>query len=587
MVEAMTSDRGGGSGWLPAVAIAVAVAVVSASVGGPTRGADAPKAKKAVPLEPEVVRTIDHEDVDGRSKQPDGPVKPPSPPSLRPSEVDALIAGRLEASKTAPSPLTTDEEFLRRLYLDVLGRLPEPGSVRQFVAARQRDKRALLIDDLLNQPEYAENWARYWRDVIAFRSPNENDNQVHYPLFEKWLAEQIAANEPWDKIVTRILTATGRNDENGATVFAVAEEGQAVEIAGEASRIFLGVQIQCAQCHDHPSDPWKRQQFHEFAAFFVGVKSRRVKDSKPPVFTVDASGPSHYSMPDLMNPEKKVPVSPRFFLNDAPQVSEQVKADQRLALVAGYITDRENPWFARAFINRVWYALIGEGFYNPVDDLGPTRTANAPEILGLLAENWQRSGYDIKWLFRTILNTEAYQRQSRSTNTEAGRTPFASNCPSRLRADQIFDALSHVLDLGHERDQVLTRAAKGKGPAGAKGRRGADGRALFDRTFGVDPSTPNDDVLGTIPQALLLMNGPIVAREVQARPGTMLGQLLMAQPDNRTVLDLLYLRALGRKPSPREVTSCSRYLQTLGDRGEAFEDILWALINTTEFLSRR
>jgi len=255
--------------------------------------------------------------------------------------------------------------------------------------------------------------------------------------------------------------------------------------------------------------------------------------------------------------------------------------------VAGYITDRENPWFARAFINRVWYALIGEGFYNPVDDLGPTRTANAPEILGLLAENWQRSGYDIKWLFRTILNTEAYQRQSRSTNTEAGRTPFASNCPSRLRADQIFDALSHVLDLGHERDQVLSRAAKGKGPAGAKGRRGADGRALFDRTFGVDPSTPNDDVLGTIPQALLLMNGPIVAREVQARPGTMLGQLLMAHPDNRTVLDLLYLRALGRKPSPREVTSCSRYLQTLGDRGEAFEDILWALINTTEFLSRR
>jgi Protein of unknown function (DUF1549)/Protein of unknown function (DUF1553) len=586
----MASVRGVKAGWLRMVAtVAVASSVAGLAAWGADGAKPSPKKAtgKAEVKAPEVVRTDDHEDVDGRTRKADAPSRAASPPSLRPSDLDALIAKGLQASKTEPSPITSDEEFIRRLYLDVLGRLPNPGSIREFAAARQRDKRALLIDNLLNQPEYAENWARYWRDVIAYRSPNENDNQVNYPLFEKWLAEQFAANKPWNKIVTEIITATGSNQENGATIFTVAEEGQAVEIAGEASRVFMGVQIQCAQCHDHPSDPWKRQQFHEFAAFFVGVKSKRVQGSKPPAFTVDTSGPSHYTMPDLKHPEKKIPVSPRFFLNDAPKVSEQVKADQRLVLVANYITDPENPWFTRAFINRVWYSLMGEGFYTPIDDLGPARTPNAPEILDAVAESWQRSGYDIRWLFRTILTTEAYQRKSRSTDSAAGRTPFASNCPSRLRADQIFDALAHALDLGHERDQVLPRLVKGKAAPAPKEPKGIPGRDQFNKTFGVDPSTPNDDVLGTIPQALYLMNGPVISREVQAKPGTMLGQLLMAYPENRAVLDVLYLRALGRKPSANEVSTCSKYLQHVGDRREAFEDILWALINTTEFLSRR
>ena len=342
------------------------------------------------------------------------------------------------------------------------------------------------------------------------------------------------------------------------------------------------------QCHDHPSDPWKRLQFHQFAAFFVGVKSRREKVEKgqPPVFKVSADGPSHYSMPDLKDPEKKVSVSPRFFLNEAPPVSEQVKAAERLKLVARYITDPENPWFARAFVNRVWYSLMGETFYNPVDDLGPTRTPNSPEILDLVADNWVRGGYDIRWLFRTILNTDAYQRASRSTNTAAGRTPFASNVPSRLRADQIFDVLTHALDLEHERDAANPKAVPGKKAEMGNGR-GPNGRDNFLKTFGVDPSTPSDDVLGTIPQALFLMNSPLVTREVQARPKSMLGYLLMTHPDNRSVLDLIYLRALGRRPTEREVRSCSQYLHTVGDRSEAFEDILWALLNSTEFLSRR
>ena len=544
-----------------------------------------PKAAKA----PEVVRSQELDDVDGHVGKEVRSRSNHASATLTPSTLDRTIAKGLQASNTAASEPTNDEEFIRRVYLDVLGRLPDPGPIREFLASRVKNKRALLIESLLKKPEYAENWARYWRDVIAFRSPNENDKQANYPLFEKWLAGQFQENRPWDQIATSIITATGRNDENGATAFAIAEEGSAVEMAGEVSRIFLGIQIQCAQCHDHPNDPWKRQQFHEFAAFFGGVKQRRAEKAEKgqrQAYLVAAEGAGHYAMPDLKHPEKKVPVSPRFFLNDAPRLNEQVKSAERLKLVAGYVTSPENPWFARAFVNRIWYGLMGEGFYNPVDDLGPTRTPNSPEVLELVAEQWIDSGYDIRWLFRMILNTDAYQRASKATNTAAGRTPFASNVPSRLRADQIYEVLTHALDLNHDRDAAVGKTVAPnmeemnatKGPAR---------RDVFLKTFGVDPSMPNDDVLGTIPQALYLMNSPIITREVQARPNSMLGFLLTSHPDNRSVLELLYLRALGRRPTDREVRSCGNYLQSVGNRAEAFEDILWALLNSTEFLSRR
>jgi hypothetical protein len=583
----MTNDRREANLGLRFVAaLLVCLIVVGGSLADDT--AKTKKTTKGGQNPTVIVRTQEHEDVDGQTRKPESSRKPKGRPTLTPSQIDEFIFRGLAESKTPVSEPTSDEEFIRRLYLDLLGKIPNPGAIREFVGSRVRNKRALLIDNLLTNADFADNWARYWRDVVSYRSPNENDRNVNYPAFEKWLAGEFAANKPWDKIATEIISATGRTDENGAAAFAVAEDSSAVEMAGEVSRVFLGIQIQCAQCHDHPSDPWKRQQFHEFAAFFVGVRSKNVAEKgQPPIMQVTTNGPSHYAMPDLKNPEKKIPIAPRFFLNESPTVSEQVKADQRLKLVAQYITDPENPWFARSFVNRVWYSLMGEGFYNPVDDLGPTRTPNSPELMELVTTNWEASGYDIRWLFRMILNTEAYQRASRSTNSAAGKVPFASNVPSRLRADQIFDSLTHALDLQHERDQVSAAKPAAKGEMAAEKTKGPAGRDQFNKVFGVDPSTPNDDIFGTIPQALYLMNGALVTREVKAQPKTMLGYLLMTHPDNRSVLEILYLRVLGRKPTDREVRTCSNYLANVGSRPEAFEDILWALLNTTEFLSRR
>jgi hypothetical protein len=576
------------------------------------------------------------------------PARTVTPPTLTAAELDRLVAQYLTKNdpKVDPAPITTDVEFVRRVYFDLIGKPPTPAQFMAFVRDRSHDKRSRLIDALLKGPEWTRNWARYWRDVVKFRATNENLNRIRFDELEDWLAEQLQANKPWDEIAARMITATGRNDQNGAVAFPLAYDAQPVEMAGEVSRIFLGVQIQCAQCHDHKTDAWKRRQFHEFASFFAGARQRQVEKPAPgqlPVIAVEFQPRARYTMPDKDNPARQIPIAPRFFLaaegakQSDPALPDSIGAGQRRTLAASYITGQDNPWFARAFVNRTWYALMGEAFYEPIDDLGPERTARAPEVLEPLADQWRRGGYDVRWLYRTILNTQAYQRRVRSTASAAGKTPFASGCPSRLRADQVFEALAQAPGLPLDADGNLATPAARNGqnprpganakpapvspgdlrraaslslsPAPKKGavkkaveaaglpvppagkaaaamRRGGP-RAAFERLFGVDPSVANDDVLGTIPQALFMMNSPLVNSHTVARPGTVLGEILASAPDERSALSALYLRVLSRQPTPKEVEICGRYLAAVGNPREGFEDIYWSLINSTEFITRR
>lgn len=501
--------------------------------------------------------------------------------------IDALLDKTLLAANTAPAKLMGDEEYVRRVCLDVAGKLPTAEQVGTFVQSKNPRKRADLVEYLLASPDYGKNWARYWRDVIRYRATPNNPGQVNFPSLEDWLAEQIDKNTPWDEVARAMIAGTGETQKDGATVFAAAHNGQAVELAGEVSRVFMGVQIQCAECHDHPNDPWKREQFHQFAAFFGGVIAR--PNGKGGMATgvevADRPNVQTYKMTDLKDPKASTPVAPRFFLADSDVPTPgRLTSHLRRELAASYVVGQDNPWFAKAFVNRVWGALMGEGFYSPIDDLGPTRKAAAPEVIDALAEGWQRGGYDVRWLFRAILNTRAYQREFRSTSTAAGKTPFAANCASRLRADQIFDALAQALDLPENlaapREQLK---AAGKAARGA----GRGQRGLINILFGVDPSTPTEDVLGTIPQALFMMNGPEINRAIQARPNTMLGKLLVAHPDDNDALNALYLKVLARRPNGEERATLGRYIAKHDNRPEAYEDILWSLVNTTEFVSRR
>jgi hypothetical protein len=399
----------------------------------------------------------------------------------------------------------------------------------------------------------------------------------------------------WDQVARSFITATGDVRENGATGVIVAQFGQAADVTAEVSRIFLGIEIQCANCHNHPTDRWKRTQFHELAAFFPRISIKPVRNAKPgqqsfevvgndrprPEAAKNAQiprGDQEHFMPDLKNPAAKgTLMEPVFFLTGQKLPLGTPDAVRR-ETIAKWITDRSDSWFAKAFVNRIWAELVGEGFYEPVDDIGPDRDCSAPKTLDYMSNQFIEHGYDVKWLYRTIMDTSAYQRDSRSRHLP-GQTPFTANCPQRLRADELFSALEAAIGVGDDR---IPRE-------GAKTRfQPRDIRGVFNAVFGYDPSVRRDEVGGSIPQALVLMNSPQLARAMNGKQSdTALGSLLASTKDDAAVTTELYLRCLAREPKPHELQTCLEHVKKTGSRTEAFEDIQWALVNSTEFLHRK
>lgn len=510
--------------------------------------------------------------------------------------VDAALALELPGQAGSPHEvkLSDDETFLRRVSLDLVGDLPTPEEVTAFVLDPSPDKRAKAVDRLLANERFGQNWARYFRDVILYRRTDERALLVG-PAVVEFLTKELNRDTGWDKIATAFITAKGDVREEGATGLIMAQMGQAAEIAAETARIFLGVQIQCAQCHDHPTDRWKRKQFHELAAFFPRIAIRRIPDKEKRSFEVVSRdfagkrgpkdgkprGTAEHYMPDLNDPSAEGTMMQPVFFVTGKKLQTGTKDAQRRESLAEWITAKSEPWFARAFVNRIWAELVGEGFYEPIDDLGPDRKPSAPNTVDMLSKAFAASGYDVKWLMRAITDTEAYQRESR-TRREGEGTPFVANCPQPLRADQVYDVLTGALAL-LDMEPPRPNRPGGGGPPGLRGPRGE-----FSRTFGFDPSLPRDEVAASIPQALLLMNSPVVNRAINGRnAATVLGKLLAEKNDDETVATELYLRCLAREPRPEELTACLKHVKESGDRAEAFEDVLWALVNSTEFLHRR
>ena len=278
---------------------------------------------------------------------------------LAPGEIDRLVNGELAKVKFQPAPLTTDEQFIRRVTIDLTGRLPMPADISEFLSDKSADKQARLIDRLLASEAYAKHWSLYWRSVLVGR--NASDFRVIPVLghFERWMTEQLQANRRWDQITRDLLTANGaiRNDEpekNGQAVFLVSHQGAdtVTELAADTSRIFLGIQIQCAQCHDHPSDVWKRRQFHEFAAYFARYAERPIRDGMRRVGGEIVARPVEYQMPDKENPKKTTRIDPKFLDGQGPKAAGFSKFGltdpMRRNSLADSITAKTNPWFAGA-----------------------------------------------------------------------------------------------------------------------------------------------------------------------------------------------------------------------------------------------
>ncbi|MEZ6058371.1 MAG: DUF1549 domain-containing protein [Planctomycetaceae bacterium] len=579
------------------------------------------------------------------------------------ADVDRLLEASFAKQQVTPAAICDDETFLRRVTLDIVGTVPTPNEITLFGLDSDPLKRAKLVDQLLASPKYGENWGSLFREVIFSRATEERA-RIGQQKFEDWLAESLNKGRPWNELVTEILTATGNSAEDGRTAFMMAHTGNAEELAGETARIFLGIQLQCANCHDHPTDAWKREQFHELAAYFPRVQVRADLQARPPTFTVasvdiserqeqlrDRTTPeqlfrlldfdrdgfltdvdakktprqadrlerlfdrgdndndgkisldefkaasaqfaamgnrrsSEHYMADLEHPDQKgTKMQPVFFLSGDKVPFGTSDLDRRGELAA-QITSASNPWFSKSFVNRVWGEMLGESFYPIVDDMGPERTAEYPEVLDTLSQAFVQSGYDAKWLIRTIANTQAYQRALGTRQPGDSPPRFAAAVTTRLRSDQIYNATRQALGVTGFVGTV-GRNSGGADPMSRYLQRLDPGRVAFFRMFNYDPSTPQDELLGSIPQALFLMNSPLLQSLAGASSSrTMLGGLLADNPDDQDALSELYLRTLSRNPSKAEQKLCEEYIRTGKSRAEAYEDIFWSLLNSSEFVTK-
>ena len=583
----------------------------------------------------------------------------PSPANTA-AEVDRLILNHLESAGVKPAGLVNDEDFLRRVTLDLTGTIPTPRETTLFGLDVSPTKRSAVVNRLMESEAFGESWSRYWSDVIFLRATDQR-SRIGKPAFQSWMAEQLNQNRPWDEIVTALITAKGNVTEAGETGLIFAHSGEPEEVAAEISRIFMGIQLSCANCHDHPMDQWTREQFHQLAAFLPrvtvrpespgdirtftvrsieelgrgagrdaninfaqlvrvldrnrdgkiartearGILARRFDETlkyadrdKDGMFTAEelkdvqlqannqpGRGNFEYYMPNLDDPSSRGELmQPAFFIEEMsqPRLPRNASDDQRRSALAALITSPENRWFSRAFVNRVWTELLGEGFTTPVDDMGPERLVSYGDVLDYLSEEFVASGYDVKWLYQTILETEAYQRQLSSADTQHDDILFDSVPATRLRADQIYNSVTQIFGVPRAMRRAA-RAGDGMQMPFAQDRQ----REQFAGLFGFDPSTPRDEVLGDVPQALFMMNSPQLERGIRSRGFTQLARLLRESENDEVVLEELYLLILCRTPRDSECEIHEAYLEQVGNRDEAFEDIMWSLLNSTEFLSRR
>lgn len=459
------------------------------------------------------------------------------------SELERYISRETE---TDFAPVADDETFLRRVSLDLTGQVPSKEQIAAFVADDSRTKRSDLVDELLETDAYARKWARYWRSVI-FQDSNANRNTVNPQALEDWFAQAFAANARWDQIVARLVFANpqrqkgkkaqenGWEQDTGPNNFVLACERKPEEIASRTARIFMGISIQCAECHDHPFDNWKREQFHELAAFFA---------------------PGNYYMTDQEDPTEKSKMQAKFLLGETPPIG--LKADQRRVAVAAYlIYNPDNYWFARAYVNRIWNEMMGDGFYD-VDSLGADKEVLHKLVINRLAANFRFAEFDPKWVFRIIANSRFYQREIRTIDDPAEY--FTGVRPTRLRPYEVVDNVTRLTGENKNLERQLSN------------------------TFDQNLSIPQRNLEGSIQQALLMMNNGALHGRLA---GSELKKELAGIRDNRQLVTDAFLGVLARTPTDEEITRYTGHLTQSANRSEAIDDILWVLVNSTEFLAKR
>ncbi len=587
-----------------------------------------------------------------------GTAQAQSSATLKPAEIDHMVRAEWQKEGVVPAAPADDARYLRRIYLDITGNIPPAEVVSEFLADKSPNKRVQAVDRLLDSPGYVSNWTNYWDRTLMFGRV-EQARVVDKGAFRLWLTEQFDKNTPWNKFVYDLITATGQNSIggdyrktrlglvpasttdadghqiNGATNWVLRFQGKPEDLSGTASKIFLGVQIQCAQCHDHKTEKWKQTDFRSFTACFVntrpqpvnpeGFRDKMLKDYR--MNLVDVNRPFVPRGKKAGNAAEYAASKPTAL--DGTDFSESANRRQGLAQ---WMTAKENPWFAEAIVNRMWSHFLGRGFVEPIDDFRPSNPTIMPDLMARLSDDFVASGYDMKHLIRTICTTQVYNLSSAPAGkTDPDNTLWARFRLKPMNPSQLVDSLVQATN---------TKPALEKYAGGNLDAIKLNVERQFSFLFDVDEEFEQKDFEGTIPQALLLLNGGIVNTSVTPIPGTALADTLTMPGTDAQKIEALYLRTLSRKPTATELTKWTQFLneprEMVADngapqarpaqpmrpngkaanaagkggkkmqaptgfnplaraanridpafktaKGQAYEDLFWALLNSSEFL---
>ncbi|MEZ6058553.1 MAG: DUF1549 domain-containing protein [Planctomycetaceae bacterium] len=488
----------------------------------------------------------------------------------RPPEVnfiDRLVWDKLQRLRIEASPLADDAAFLRRVSLDTIGTLPTADEAKSFLEETAADKRSRVIADLLRRPEYADYWTQKWSDILQVDKDTINPQGA--VAMTRWVHGQIERNVPYDEFVRSILTAQGSvYGESPAAFFQV--QGDPEKLARSVSQLFLGVRIECAQCHHHPFEKWDQRDYFALAGFFTGIERR--KDSRGIVKIVSTGGK------DLPHPRTKETIAAAGLGTEAPTFAP---GEDRRRELARWLTSRENPYFARTIANRLWAHYFGRGLVEPVDDLRTTNPASNEPLLQALAEHLIEVDYDIQRFTQTLLNSRVYQLSAESNaSNQLDEQSFSHASWKSIPAEVLLDAISQATAVPEEFNGW---------PIGYRAIQIWDNKlpSHFMEVFGRPTrQTVCSCERGTEPsiaQALHLMNSTDTTAKVQSRRGRAF-QLAASDLTADEIIEELYLTTLTRWPTSSERTLMRAAFSEATDRREATEDILWTLLNTKEFV---
>ena len=482
--------------------------------------------------------------------------------------VDQAVNEKLHLLQILPAELCTDEEFVRRAYLDACGRLPTIDESHDFLADTSAGKRVELVDRLLDSADHASFWALRWADVLRNNSGKIQPEGV--AKFSRWIYEGVLTDQPMDEFAQELLTATGSVFENPAANYWRASRDSA-DATETTAQLFLGVRIQCAKCHNHPFERWTQDNYYGIGAAFARVGRKKSSTTNDEVIFIQESGESTQprtgrTMPVHLLLEGDVDVPP---------------AADRRAVFADWLTSPDNPFFARALVNRVWGHLLGRGIVEPVDDFRDSNPPSNAALLDQLARQFVEHGYSRKWLIRTIMLSRTYQRSARTNEFNVDDDRYFSHAmPRMLSAEQLLDAICQVTGVPEKFAGVPAGTRATQLPEPPKNH-------TFLRVFG----QPQREMAcecersgdSNLSQALQMINGPTVHNKLRADDGR-IKALVDAGTSDDSIIRELYQSALSRSPSDAELSAALTHIDKTEDRRQALEDVGWAVLNMKEFL---